>query len=138
MYDDISDDIVTRPYDFQDFKWLVHAEGYSWKSAARRRFLVPNPATGAPREYYPLRQDEEPRRLLFRMLVETELDEDAIQAFATTYGLLGIYDKPKSRATWATQGESLKAWEKEIRLMRQAVGLFDMDKRKDRKGSAQS
>ncbi len=109
-------------YDFREFRWLVHASGYQWVESGR--LLVPEPSDGSPpREYFPLRGYTG----LFRTFANVEPDQCGIEAFASEYGFLGLYERLLDRLArkWL-RAESIDIWQTQIRMMRQAVDLWDM------------
>ena len=121
---------VTQPGDRFEFAWKRSVEGFHWvdqegSRGRTMRYLVPS---GVQTEtIQPLKSPE-----LLRRFADLEATEEAILAFANSYGLLDRHEP----STWGVSrpGDSLEAWEHEIELVRAVVGIWDCVAEGDRRG----
>lgn len=97
--------------------------------------LGPSDSSRQPTRYRPM---DRKHAALFRSFAEINYkDKEAIHAFATTFGLLGLkpqvqlVPRAKERPEHYAEGEPHLAWAREICWMREALRLAERRKRKD-------
>ncbi len=115
------------------FNWKVARAGYLWVDMKGGRFLR---ATDCLRpdwwtfglyetDYRPLEQ----RTGLFREFAELEPTENAVVAFANSFGMLGIEEGRSQETEFGSvriQLGTLAVWKQEIESFRRAVRLWDV------------
>src|SRR5262245_20181275 len=135
------------PAPFFSFRGCVPQSGFRWLMArpadeapgkGQLFLVVARPEEGASEE----RAYELSDVVAYRSFAETQLDQEAVLAFANEFGGLGVavpitVNPENARDHEAElQGESLQEWQRQICVMAELVALWDLYRAGDREGLA--
>lgn len=128
-----------------DFWWDVHAGGYTWVESTAvdsdkvRKYLTTGHPLGSPgfefKRYAPLDRHTG----LFRTFAEVDPNEEAIKAFADSFGhlgdpigeMIGMPNHVSDKGQLVGTGESFGKWTKAILNMRRLVELWNIVQHQD-------